>query len=56
MARSTPARLTLSILVAALASSAPVGMTACAEDSGWPPTASASLPDVAPAPSSNRFT
>jgi len=56
MARSTPARLTLSILFAVLASSAPVGMTACAEDSGWPPPASASPPGVAPAPSSNRFT
>jgi hypothetical protein len=56
MARSTPARLTLSILFAVLASSAPVGMTACAEDSGWPPTAGASQSEVAPVPSSNRFT
>jgi hypothetical protein len=55
MARSTPARFTLSILVAALASSAPVGMNALAEDGGWPPS-SALLSDVAPAPSSNRFT
>jgi len=56
MARSTPARLTLTILVAALASSAPVCMNAFAEDDGWPPRGSASLSDVAPAPASNRFT
>jgi hypothetical protein len=55
MARFAPARLTLSILVAALASSAPVCMNACAEEGGWP-AANASLTDVAPAPSSNRFT
>jgi hypothetical protein len=55
MARFTPARFTFSILVAALASSAPVCMNARAEDGGWPPS-NASLSDVAPAPSSNRFT
>ena len=56
MARFVPARFTLTLVVALLASASPVCMNACAEDGGQLPTASASLPDVAPAPSSNRFT
>jgi hypothetical protein len=56
MARFVPARFTLTLLVALLASASPVCMNACAEDGGWPQTSNASLPDVAPAPSSNRFT